>query len=86
MNLDVEVVAEDEQLFLGRMQQILLATDSSSPLSSCSTDSPLKRTSLGKGTPRSPAGMHGSAKKVLLILLKFKLYFSLFFSWMAQRL
>lgn len=62
---ETEVLAEDEQVFLSRQQQILLAGGGLAVTGPRAGESPMRGSALGK-SPRSPAtpGMQGSPKKV----------------------
>lgn len=62
-------MAEDEQAFLGRMQQILLAGGGvPSIVGPRLGESPMRTSALGKGATRSPTtpGLQNSPKKVIL--------------------
>lgn len=65
VNRESEIVAEDEQIFLFRMQQLLLAGGCMSPAGLRQGESPL-RTPQGKAGPWSPMtpGSQNSPKKV----------------------
>lgn len=68
VNRETEILAEDEQAFLTRQQQILLSgTGLPSTLPGRVGESPMRSSSLGKSTVRSPAppGMQGSPNKKL---------------------
>lgn len=68
MSRETEVLAEDEQAFLGRQQQILLAGGGvPSIVGPRSMESPMRTSALGKGTTRSPStpGLQNSPKKVM---------------------
>lgn len=62
-----EVIAEDEQTFLLRQQQILLAGGGLTPGTAArSGESPIRAAGIGKASPRAPGtpGIQGSPKKV----------------------
>lgn len=61
-----EVIAEDEQTFLTRQQQILLAGGGLTPTGPRSGESPIRAAGIGKPSPRTPGtpGIQGSPKKV----------------------
>lgn len=61
-----EILAEDEQTFLARQQQILLAGGGLNPNWPRSGESPIRATGMSKASPRAGAspGLQGSPKKV----------------------
>lgn len=61
-----EILAEDEQTFLARQQQILLAGGGLNPNWPRSGESPIRATSMSKASPRAGAspGLQGSPKKL----------------------
>lgn len=68
INRETEILAEDEQVFLTRQQQILLSgTGLPSALPGRVGESPMRSSPLGKTTVRSPAtpGIQGSPNKKL---------------------
>lgn len=71
MSRETEVLAEDEQAFLTKQQQYLLAGGGLSPAIPRIGESPIRTTGLGKTAARSPAtpGMQGSPKKVSFIII-----------------
>lgn len=67
VNRESEILAEDDQVFLTRQQQILVAGGGLSPaIAGRVGESPLRGATLGKSSPRSPAAsaIQGSPKKV----------------------
>lgn len=62
-----EVIAEDEQAFLARQQQILLAGGGLAPTGPRSGESPIRAGGIGKASTRAGAspGLQGSPKKVI---------------------
>lgn len=66
LNRENEVIAEDEQVFLSRQQQILLAGGGLAPPGTRVGESPIRAAGMGKPSPRTPGtpGIQGSPKKV----------------------
>lgn len=68
---ETEILAEDEQAFLARQQQYLLAGGALTPSGTRLGESPMRAAALGKGPQRSPAtpGMQVSPRKVCVLLV-----------------
>ena len=67
INRDIEILAEDEQSFLNRQQQMLLSGSGLSPnMSGRIGESPLRTPTMSKGSVRAPIppGVQGSPKKM----------------------
>lgn len=67
INRDIEILAEDEQSFLNRQQQMLLSGSGLSPnMSGRIGESPLRTPTMSKGNVRTPIppGVQGSPKKM----------------------
>lgn len=64
---ETEILAEDEQAFLARQQQILLAGGGVPIAGPRIGESPIRTSALGKSSARSPAtpGLQNSPKKVI---------------------